>query len=602
MAYNTDGSRTGITMDLSLQNYDNAGTALSFLRSTAQPSISLVKDLTTTPNGIAMNPTGLAYNNGTTTTSTSWDDLSTRIAQLSAVAPNGLNATLLAVNNTISIQNADTAPTRVINTSAEDGTGGTHFGVAWVGNTLPFVMETLDATPLQVKDTSFVLLDSVAPLTTTMTATDLTSGATTRTWADIIASSGSTNTLDQVLSNGNTATGTYANINLVDTDVGGALNPILNLQNTNATGSVALEVYKNKPTAGVAGDVLFNQSVFGKDAGNLKQEYTRISHTIRDSSIGGEDGSIEFSCFVNNVINTFIQINGNQNEINFLKPLDMEGHNIRTSTGDLSILTTTSSGNGNMTISTNGTNAVGDITISAKNNMVLSCGASPDTIDLQGGVKMTNGRQITFTNASNSDTGFAQSQAFTITDGIETGSIQKGTIQTTTATTSNTMTPTKLFINDTTNNRSITLDNNPNSNENRLDLFKNDGGGIVAQSGISNQNNNQSLFITQSLSSGSTNKTIQLQNTASGALIYDNTEDTNGLTIVSNNTNLTLQTSSITAGRGDIVIAPSQNGSANGQLIFTGGSLEDTTSTGSSGKYLKIVLNGTTYKIPLDNN
>jgi hypothetical protein len=55
------------------------------------------------------------------------------------------------------------------------------------------------------------------------------------------------------------------------------------------------------------------------------------------------------------------------------------------------------------------------------------------------------------------------------------------------------------------------------------------------------------------------------------------------------------------SGQGDIVIAPSQNGLANGQVIFTGASLEDTTSTGSSGKYLKIVLNGVAYKIPLDN-
>jgi len=166
-------------------------------------TFTITQGINTTPNGIGMSAVGIAYDNGTTTTSTSWDDITNRIAQLSAIAPNGLNATLLAVNNTISVQNADTAPTRVINTSAEDGTGGTHFGVAWVGNTLPFVMETLDATPLQVKDTSFVLLDSVAPLTTTMTATDLTSGVSTRTWADIIASSGSSNTLDQVLTNGN---------------------------------------------------------------------------------------------------------------------------------------------------------------------------------------------------------------------------------------------------------------------------------------------------------------------------------------------------------------------------------------------------------------
>jgi hypothetical protein len=110
-----------------------------------------------------------------------------------------------------------------------------------------------------------------------------------------------------------------------------------------------------------------------------------------------------------------------------------------------------------MTISTNGSNAIGDITISAKNNMVLSCGASPDTIDLQGGVKMTNGRQITFTNVSNSDTGIAQSQAFAITDGNETGSITKDRCVITNATNTNTTTIQKDTI-DLINNTGATND------------------------------------------------------------------------------------------------------------------------------------------------
>jgi hypothetical protein len=162
-------------------------------------------------------------------------------------------------------------------------------------------------------------------------------------------------TLQEVLDAGNSATGTMANITLIDTDVGGQVNPILNLQNTNATGSVALEVYKNKPTAGVAGDVLFNQSVYGKDTSNTKQEYTRISHTIRDGVSGGEDGSIEFSAFVNGAVNTFLQINGNENEINCLKNLDMTGNQIRTNTGDMLIQTTSSSGTGNLQIQAKGT-------------------------------------------------------------------------------------------------------------------------------------------------------------------------------------------------------------------------------------------------------
>jgi len=206
MAYNTDGTKTALFLDLSLQNPDNDGTALTFIRSTTEPSLSLVKDVNTIPNGIAMNPTGLAYDNGTTITSTSWDDLSTRIAQLSAVAPNGLNATLLAVNQSISIQNADTAPTRVINTDAGDTANvGEHFGVAWVGNTLPFVMETLDATNLRIKDTSLELYDTITPLLTTMTATGITTGVQSASWSSIIAGGGGVPSIDQVLAVGQNA-------------------------------------------------------------------------------------------------------------------------------------------------------------------------------------------------------------------------------------------------------------------------------------------------------------------------------------------------------------------------------------------------------------
>jgi hypothetical protein len=129
---------------------------------------------------------------------------------------------------------------------------------------------------------------------------------------------------------------------------GGAANPILRMENTNATGSVAMEVYKNKPTAGVPGDILFTQSVFGKDSGNAKQEFTRIAHTLRASTSGLEDGSIEFGCFVDGSFNNFLQINGNENEINVLKNLDLSGNSIRTTTGNIELNATASSGTGDI--------------------------------------------------------------------------------------------------------------------------------------------------------------------------------------------------------------------------------------------------------------
>jgi hypothetical protein len=284
--------------------------------------ISILQDVLTTPNGITLNSVGISYDSGTTITTTTWDDITTRISYLSAIAPNNLNPTILAVNDRISIQNADSSPTRVIDTEAGDTTGGTHFGIAWVGNTLPFVMETLDATPLQVKDTQLQLTSSTT---------------------------------------------------------GGSANPIITLTNTNAdSSSIVLEVFKDKGVLPINGDVLFQQSVYGEDSFLNKQEYTRITHTIRDYTGGAEDGSIEMGCLVNGAFSNFLQLNGNQNEVNCLKTLDMGGHSIRTTTGDMSIQTTSSSGNGDLVIS-----AKRDLQLlSAGSEIIISTAASTGSGDI----------------------------------------------------------------------------------------------------------------------------------------------------------------------------------------------------------------------------
>lgn len=161
-----------------------------------------------------------------------------------------------------------------------------------------------------------------------------------------------TPTLNQVLAVGNSATGTYANINLIDTDVGGQANPILNLQNTDASGSVAIEIYKNKPTAGIIGDTLFNQSVYGNDASNVKQEYTRITHIIRDATVGSTDGSISIQTTLNNTITELMCINSADSQIEIYQPLDVNSYSIVTSTGNLVLDASGSSGNGSITLAT----------------------------------------------------------------------------------------------------------------------------------------------------------------------------------------------------------------------------------------------------------
>lgn len=134
----------------------------------------------------------------------------------------------------------------------------------------------------------------------------------------------------------------------LQTPLQGQANPQFILTGTNAIGSVATEIYRNKPTAGSLGDVLHLQAVYGKDSANTKQEYTRITHSIRDATAGGEDGSIDFACVRAGAINTFLQINGFDNEINLKKNLDVESNSIVTTTTNITLDATGSAGTGDI--------------------------------------------------------------------------------------------------------------------------------------------------------------------------------------------------------------------------------------------------------------
>jgi hypothetical protein len=135
---------------------------------TFPPTLSITKNHLTTPIGIALSSDGIAYDNGTSISNTTWTTLQNKIASVEAVAPNGGNASLLVVNKEVAIQNADTSPTRVIDTMAGDPTVvGEHFGIEWVGNTKPFIMESLDSTDLQINNTPLVLTDGTDDTTLT---------------------------------------------------------------------------------------------------------------------------------------------------------------------------------------------------------------------------------------------------------------------------------------------------------------------------------------------------------------------------------------------------------------------------------------------------
>jgi hypothetical protein len=121
------------------------------------------------------------------------------------------------------------------------------------------------------------------------------------------------------------------------------------------------------------------------------------------------------------------------------------------------------------------------------------------------------------------------------------------------------LTTQKLFINDsrTTDTKSITIDNNSNSGENKMELIQNSGGGVVAQSGIINNTGTQMLSLSHTDNAISKALSLRQDTSGTGKLQYDNTIDSSAFEISSNNTPI------IITAVGDITIDAGLSGSVN---------------------------------------
>jgi hypothetical protein len=317
----------------------------------------------------------------------------------------------------------------------------------------------------------------------------------------------------------------------------------------------------------------------------------------------------------------------------------MTNNNIRTSTGDLTITAVGSVGTGNVALSAKGSCGVGgnsvlittqgssggtgDISLTPRTLSYINADApvlTDNIIATKTGYPATPASTINFNGTStqkftiqSSSIGLNSSVIGLQTDIVmlndATGAdnlIQQSSTDTTGSITTQSFceqATQKVYLNDTRTgyNQSIDINNGYTNSENRISMFKNSGGGIYNEAVISNQVNTQGVYLAST--NNAVGKQVALTNGSgsAGSLVYSNTEDTNGFSVASSNTNLTLQTTGTISGQGDIVLAPSQNGSANGQIVFTGASLQSNSSGGNSGEHLIIVLNGNTYKIKLEN-
>ena len=138
-----------------------------------------------------------------------------------------------------------------------------------------------------------------------------------------------------------------ANLNIRQGTTGGGGFPLISLfQNDTATGSCNMRLTKNSSTTGSAlGEVSF----YGRDAnaGNPYREFARIRTAIRNNTLPTNiDGSIDFLTQVNGTLTELMRINGQNSEIEFYQPIDLNDNDIKTATGDIELNASASTGNG----------------------------------------------------------------------------------------------------------------------------------------------------------------------------------------------------------------------------------------------------------------
>jgi hypothetical protein len=359
-------------------------------------------------------------------------------------------------------------------------------------------------------------------------------------------------TLQQTLDLGNTATGANAKIGLTNNDVGYISSPQITLNNSrtdngNTIGVPTTEYYKSGRNV-VANDIVASQLYYAKNYAGAKTLFGKMECVATTTGLNNDDGALDFYSCVNGINNLVFRLNGADNENNSFRPLDMNGNALKTSQTNLAIEATASTGTGNISISAKGLASIS----SSQNNILLSTLSSSGTgqisiqpktssyVSIDGNmVSSANGTISLSTNPNNISTTLSQGR-MDIND--TTGTNKNGSYQVNEAYFTKEESGDNLASNYTITGAGMTRTNIISGFQYNLSL-NNDS----AQGGVLNWNNNDP--------------------TSTYPLIID--------------TNKSL----------DVKITD--------DFILTGANIEAITANASSGKYLRIKLNGTYYKLDL---
>ena len=156
-------------------------------------------------------------------------------------------------------------------------------------------------------------------------------------------------------------------------------NPTFQIWNNNASTASFPSIKFNKTTTATpAGSIVGAINFYARDAGNTSYEWARMTASARNVGAGNQDGSLSVSCLQNGAISDFFSFNGADNENNSLKPLDMNGQSIKTSSGSLTLSATSSvAPGGHITLAP--LSATGDLIFEGTNIQSATSGGSAGT-------------------------------------------------------------------------------------------------------------------------------------------------------------------------------------------------------------------------------
>lgn len=140
-------------------------------------------------------------------------------------------------------------------------------------------------------------------------------------------------------------------LNMVSTDTGFNSSLVIDNKNTSASASApTTKMYKSGRNA-TAGEVIAQQSYSAKDSAGSETEFARMEVVSQNVSSGGnKDGTFVFKTLVNNAFNTILTLNGSSQEIEVGKAIDLNANAINTSSGNINLTATNSSGAGEVII------------------------------------------------------------------------------------------------------------------------------------------------------------------------------------------------------------------------------------------------------------